>query len=102
MPGLGTELEHDIMQFVGGEEEQTTDKMLDVNEERQEEVFRVTPRRGAINQSSVWCGAFLLTTTESMEGIRFQHWEETISLLKWATTLVNDKYMLKIRKKNNP
>lgn len=102
MPGPGTELEQDIIQFVGGEEEQTTDNMLDVNEERQEEVLRVTPRKGAINQSPVWCGAFLLTTTGSMEGIRFQHWEEAISLLKWVTTLVNDKYMLKIRKKDNP
>ena len=41
--------------------------------------------------------ASLVGTTESLEGMNFQHCEEAISLLKRATTLVNDKYTSKIK-----
>ena len=41
--------------------------------------------------------ASLVGTTESLEGMNFQHCEEAISLLKRATTLINDKYTSKIK-----
>ena len=41
--------------------------------------------------------ASLVGATESLEGMSFQHWEEAISLLKRATTLVNEKYSSTIK-----
>ncbi len=98
VPGMGTVSEQDIIQLVGGEEEQTIDQMLDADKEREEKVLEELPKKRSRKALSDVL-ASLITTTASLEDMNFKHCDIAISLLKRPTALVNDKYMSKIKAK---
>ena len=97
VPGMGAVLEQDIIQLVRGEEEQTIDQMLDADEEKKEVSEEVPQEKEPSTKALSDVLASLVTTTAALEGMSFQHCEEAISLLKRATTLVNDKYTSKVK-----
>ena len=97
VPGMDAVTEQDIIQLVGGEQEQTIEEMLDVGEEREEEVLQELPQEKEPSTKALSdVLASLVGATESLKGMNFQHCEKAISLLKRATTLVNYKYTSKI------
>ena len=45
VPGMDAVTEQDIIQLVGGEQEQTIEEMLDVGDEREKEVLQELPQK---------------------------------------------------------
>lgn len=102
-PGSVSSIEHghteqDIMLLVRDEQEQTIDEMLDAEEEKEVDVLQEIPLE---KESSTKPLSDVLTSpvtiTKSLGVMSFQHYKETISLLKRATTLVDDKYISKTK-----